>query len=64
MHLDLTEDVRSRLASLRDDTSADSLSEVIRRSIALYDFVISEKKNGATVIIKTADGEQKQLEFL
>lgn len=55
MRLDLTEDVRNRLESLRDDTSAD---------IALCDFVVQEQRSGATLKIETADGKQKQHEFL
>ncbi len=64
MNLDITEEVHQRLQLLCADTSADSRSEVIRRSIALYDFVVREKQSGSTVLIETADGKQKRLEFL
>lgn len=64
LNLDLTEEIHQRLDQLCDDTDADSRSEVIRRSIAMYDFLVQERKSGSLVFIHEADGTQTRLKFL
>jgi hypothetical protein len=36
-----------------------SLSEVVRKSLAVYDLIRSEVQNGGTVIIRTEGGEKE-----
>jgi hypothetical protein len=43
---------------LRDDTMADSLTEVVRRSLAVYEFLWKYSSEGATVLIETQDGKR------
>lgn len=64
LNLDLPEEVKERLEVIREQTHADSMSEVIRRALAVYDFLSIEKLNGATLIVRGADGSEKQLELL
>lgn len=51
--------MRQRLEDLRDETEADSLTEVIRRSLAVYEFLWKEKSKGAEVVIRTDDTEKE-----
>ncbi len=44
LNLELTDQVRDRLELLRDEMGADSMTEVIRRSLALLDFAWKMKK--------------------
>jgi hypothetical protein len=59
LSLEMTEPVRERLENLRDQTEADSLTEVIRRSLAVYDYLWGEKSKGGKILIRTADKDGK-----
>ena len=41
---------------LRDQTGAHSLTEVISRSLAVYDFLWAQKKAGAKLVIQDSEG--------
>ena len=64
MNLDMAEPVRKRLEDLRDETHADSLSEVIRRALSLYDLAWTETQRGGVTIIRSKDGTEKQIQLL
>lgn len=57
--LELSVPVRERLSSLQQRSEADSLTEVIRRSLALYDLLLAARDNGEEIIIRSRDGEKK-----
>jgi hypothetical protein len=50
--LELNETVRDRLEELRDEVKADSLTEVIRRALALYDYAWLMKRRGRTLCFR------------
>ena len=56
LNLELAANVRTRMELLRDNTGAHSLTEVISRSIAVYDFLWNQKKEGAKIMIQDSDG--------
>ncbi|MCB0060446.1 MAG: ribbon-helix-helix protein, CopG family [Gammaproteobacteria bacterium] len=43
---------------LAEATGADSQSEVVRRALRVYDYLISEREKGHTLVMKSDDGEQ------
>jgi hypothetical protein len=51
--------VRKQLEALRDRTQADSLAEVIRRALAVYDFLHSEKEKGGRLVVQDDAGERE-----
>ena len=55
----MSDNVRKRLEKLRDEIDADSLAEVIRKSLATYEFLFDQTKNGGKVIIKSSSGEKE-----
>lgn len=57
----MPEATKQQLESLRELTHADSMSEVVRRALALYDFLWHEKVAGATTIIRAKDGSEQRL---
>jgi len=59
LNLKMNDDVRERLEQLRDETNADSLSEVIRRAVAVYDHLWTAKRKQHQIIIREADGEKE-----
>jgi hypothetical protein len=61
LNLEMSEDVRTRLENLRERTDADSLAEVVRRALAVYDLLWSEREGNGTFFIKRADGETKEV---
>lgn len=62
--LDLPEAVRARLDALRDHTHADSLVEVVRRALAVYDFLWAENAKGGKLVIKSKDGTERDVVLL
>ena len=45
----------------RDSIGADSLSEVIRRSLAVYDLLYAESAKGGKPFVHYPDGDEKEL---
>ena len=60
LNLAVSEDVRSRIESIRDETHAESVTEVIRRALAVYDFLLTKTEGGAEVFIRK-DGAEKEV---
>lgn len=60
LSLEMDPNVRQLLEQLRDDTMADSLAEVIRRSLSVYRRIWSEQQEGAKIIIRR-DGSETEL---
>lgn len=52
----MSEDVRQKLEQLRTETQADSLAEVVRRALAVYDYLWTQKSAGANLLVKDEDG--------
>jgi len=64
LNLELTEEVRKRLEALRGRTEADSLAEVIRRALAVYDFLWTERENGAELLVRDPDRTESKVVLL
>jgi len=58
LNLELAQSVRTRLEELRDEVGADTLTEVIRRALALYDYAIRARNNGSQIVVRNPKGEQ------
>lgn len=64
LSLDVTPRVREQLDLLETRTEAGSITEVIRRALALYDLVIEHQAGGGKLIFRHADGEDESLKVL
>ncbi len=62
LNLELSEDTRERLESLQAEMKADSITEVIRRAIALLDRCWTSRRKGSKVVLKNK-GIATELEF-
>ena len=60
MNLTMPQGVKDQLEILRDETDAESLSEVIRKALALYDLVWDEKSKGSKMIFRSEDGKNER----
>lgn len=57
--LEMADVVRKQLEFVRDQTHADSLAEVIRRSIAVYDLLRKATAEGAKIVLESKDGQRE-----
>ena len=64
LNLEIPERSKKQLDVLVERTDANSMSEVFRRAIALYDLLTMEKELGSTTVIRSQDGSEKFVEFL
>lgn len=64
LSLDITPRVREQLTDLEKKTEAGSITEVVRRALALYDLVVEHQGEGGKLIFKHTDGEEESLRVL
>ena len=60
LNLALSETVRRKMEDLKLRTDADSLTEVVRRALAVYDIIVAEAQSGNRILIDRA-GEVVEL---
>ncbi len=62
LNLDLPKRTRDRLERVREMSEADSLTEVVKRALSVYDVLLTAKfeRNGR-ILLKTSDGESELL---
>ena len=63
LNLAISEVVRDRLDSLQERTDADSMTEVIRRALAVYEELVNVHEAGGTIIL-VEDGEEAELRIV
>ncbi len=62
LNLKLPERMRGRLDALRAQTEADTVTEVIRRALSVYDTLVTlQREEGAVVLVRTRDGQERRL---
>jgi hypothetical protein len=54
--IDLPARSRERLERLREETEADSLTEVIRRALAVYEQLQRTQRHGGAIILRSRNG--------
>lgn len=63
LSLEVAPSVRERLDTLRDLTEADTLSEVVRHALVVYETLKTHSLAGGEVILRTGTDEKKLLLF-
>ena len=61
LNLDLTPQVKERLRHLQDRTDSASLTEVIRRALALYEIAIAHLEKNGRIVLENKDGSTETL---
>lgn len=59
--LDVSKDVRDQLERLKRLVDCGSITEVIRRSLVLYEECVTSRKLGTTIIFRSHDGKETKL---
>ena len=63
LNLEFSEQVRDRLERLSEETDS-SLTEVVRRSLAVLELLLDEQKAGSEIISRRDDGDETKLLIL
>ena len=61
LSLDLTPQVKARIEKLRDSTEAETITEVIRRSLATYELLCDAQAAGKSIVVRDPDGTDQTL---
>ena len=64
LSLDVSPKVREQLDLLETRTEAGSITEVIRRALALYDLVTEHQSEGGKLVFRFPDAEDEILKVL
>lgn len=64
LNLELSRQVHEQMLGVQERTGAASLTEVIRRSMALYDFVTEHTHAGGQLILRYEDGNEETLRIV
>lgn len=64
LSLDVSPKVREQLNLLEEKTEAGSITEVIRRALALYDLVVEHQDEGGKLIFRNSGGQDEFLRVL
>lgn len=64
LNLVLSQRVKDQIEKVKEATDADSMSEVIRRALAVYDLLCEESAHGAVPVVKYKDGRERELILL
>lgn len=64
LNVEISEEMRKLLSDLQLRVQADSLSEVIRRSLKVYDFYTKEQEQGTKFYLKKQGEDPRELTIL
>ena len=56
----MNEAVKSQMESLRDRIGAETMAEVVRRALAVFDYVVEERESGAKILVER-DGNTTEI---
>ncbi len=64
INLDIPIKTKESIESLKERSGATTLTEVVKRSLALYDMILACSQSGGKIIIQSPDGEKETLKLL
>jgi len=59
LNLEIGKEVRERMEELRTETVARSLTDVVSRALAVYDYLWTQKKKGGKILVQDEDGTRE-----
>lgn len=63
LSLALTPSARARLDRVQALSDAETMSEAIRRALAVYEVMLNAQQNGTEIVLRTKRGERRLLMF-
>lgn len=64
LNLDISRETRERLAELQQTTQLSSVSDVVRRALALLTLVVENEQEGGKLVFRKQDGSEETLIIL
>lgn len=64
LNLDISRDTRECLDVLQEETKLSSISDVVRRALALLTVVIENEKEGGKLVFRKKDGSEETLRLI
>lgn len=64
LSLDLSLEVRTRIATIQELTGATTSAEVVRRALGLYDLVVDVQSSGGRLILENSKGDQESIRIV
>lgn len=64
INLELPAKLRERIEHVKELSEAESVSEVLRWSLAVYEFLWMEKSRSSEIVIRKKNGREAELELL
>ncbi len=64
LNLEFSPNVEEKLQRLKTKSDSASFTEVIRRSLALFDLYVEQAESGGEVIFRDSDGSEEKLKIL
>ena len=61
LNLTLSPEAKERLEKLQEETDADTLAEVVRRAIKLYDYSVTCQNRGEKLMLTSENGNRELL---
>jgi hypothetical protein len=61
LNLRISTSVRDRLERVKETAQAESLTQVIRNSLVLYDALLEQTQQGSTVILRDKEGNEREV---
>ena len=58
-NLEIGKDIRDRMEELRDESGSRSLTDVVSRALAVYEYLWRQKKTGGKILIQDSDGTRE-----
>ena len=62
--MDVSPKVKDQLTDLATRTEAPTLTEVVRRALALYDLVVEHQDEGGSLVFRDSDGTEEVVRVL
>ena len=59
LNLEIGIEVRERMEELKNETVARSLTDVVSRALAVYEFLWTEKKKGGKILVQDDEGTRE-----
>lgn len=62
--LRLSKEAKARLDRVKDRTHAESLTEVVRHAIALYEGLLDQDENGTEIVLRDKSGKERVVQLI
>lgn len=64
INLEVSPQVREQIKHLREQSSATTLAEVFRKSLALYEMVLDHTQDGGKLVLENENGDREVIRIL